>query len=284
MSDIPLESDTVVPKNDARKIEADTNGHVAPDNEPGTTPADPLYDLVDVAPATASAGSSAEPPAVGPDQSAPVTVAHPLTEREPSFAQGVPIIQQTIYVPAPSMPAPKGNRSAGILIALGSTIVFAGLFSLALALILSLNNAGLRFDFLGSVTFYIPVILFFIGFVILVVIANRANWWAHVLGSLFVALFVYFGTIATGLVLSNIVAETPAGAARLFALAVSNPFVIAAAILAREVSMWMGATISTRGRRVKAKNADAKADFDRETAERHAQYEQARYRAPDSVG
>ena len=167
------------------------------------------------------------------------------------------------------MPAPKGNRSAGILIALGSTIVFAGLFSLALALILSLNNAGLRFDFLGSVTFYIPVILFFIGFVILVVIANRANWWAHVLGSLFVALFVYFGTIATGLVLSNIVAETPAGAARLFALAVSNPFVIAAAILAREVS---------------EQNADAKADFDLETAERHAQYEQARYRAPDSVG
>jgi hypothetical protein len=39
------------------------------------------------------------------------------------------------------------------------------------------------------------------------------------------------------------VAETPSGAARLLATALTSPFIIAAALLAREVSMWMGAAI-----------------------------------------
>ena len=257
---------------------------------------EPLYDLVEVPAAETStvepfAASELLPEVVAASAEQPLaeplrTTAVASWEAPPSFppaAENTAAPMQTIYVPSPTAPPLKGNRGIGILIATGSAIVFAALYSLALAIILSVNGAGIRFDFLLSFTFYIPVIFFLVGFIALVALVNRGSWWAYVLGSLFVGLFVYFGTIATGLALSNVFLETPAGAAQLFAIALSNPFVIAAGLLAREVSMWMGAAISARGRRIKAKNTENRAEFDRESAERHAQYEQSRYRAPQSA-
>ena len=268
------------------------------DLEPSTTADDnredePLYDLVEVPAAETSAvepfatsellpevvAASAEQPLAEPLRTTAVA-AWEAAPGVPPAVENPAAPMQTIYVPSPTAPQLKGNRGIGILIAAGSAIVFAALYSLALAIILSVNGAGIRFDFLLSFTFYIPVIFFLVGFIALVALVNRGSWWAYVLGSLFVGLFVYFGTIATGLALSNVFLETPAGAAQLFAIALSNPFVIAAGLLGREVSMWMGAAISARGRRVKAKNTESRAEFDRESAERHAQYEQSRYRAP----
>lgn len=260
---------------------------------------EPLYDLVEVAPAAPSAVASTSP-STSPSTSsataaespgAPEVAAGPANDSlQPEPARSdAPSVEnsagqlQMIYVPSPLAPPRKGNRRYGTIIAVASTVIFAALYAGALAIIRSASGVGPRFDFLGSAGFYIPVVFFLVGFIVLVAIVNRAGWWAYVLGSLFVAMFVYFGTIATGLIMANVILETPAGAARLFAIALSNPFVIAAALLAREISMWMGAAISARGRRVKVKNAETKAEFERETAERNAQYEQARYRANESA-
>lgn len=231
-------------------------------------------------------------PVVAATDPAAVEIPEPVSAPTPSpaYVETAPLAatsaasMQTIYVPAPIAPRKKGNRGIGVLIALASTIIFAGLYAVVLAIILSFGNGVFRFDFFASIDFYIPVIFFFAGFVILVLIVNRAAWWSYVLGSIFVGLFVYFGTIGTGLIIGNVFGETPSGAARLFAQALANPFVIAAALLAREVSMWMGAAISARGRRVKARNAEANAAFERESADRHAEYENARNGHREAVG
>ena len=45
------------------------------------------------------------------------------------------------------------------------------------------------------------------------------------------------------------------------------------AVLSREVSIWIGLAIAARGRRVRARNAEARASYDRELSEKRAQYE-----------
>lgn len=260
-----------------------TREALPPTHEPVPAVGEPVYDLVEVAPVEASETE----PVLATRNPAAVTVPEPV--HEPVAAEPAPLAatsaaaMQTIYVPAPVAPRKKGNRGIGVLIAVLSTIIFAGLYALVLALTLPIFRGGNRYDFLGSVEFYIPVLFFLVGFIVLVLIVNRANWWAYVLGSLLVGLFVYFGTIATGLLIGNIFAETAEGASRLFAQALINPFVIAAGLLAREVSMWMGFVISARGRRLKVRNAEAHATYERESAVRQTEYENARYRSQNTA-
>ena len=227
-------------------------------------------------PVDVAARNNVEPPATAPAEPVARTEKDPPPRPATSAAS-----MQTVYVPAPVPPIKKGNRGFGVLIALLSTVIFAGLYALVIASIRALELGVFQFDFFGSLAFYTPAIFFFVGFVIVVLLANRASWWGYVLGSIFVALFVYFGTVATGLLVNNIVAETPSGAARLLSTALFSPFIIAAALLAREVSMWMGALISARGRRMKVRNLEARDAFDRESAERATDLENSRYDTRD---
>ncbi|MES2093721.1 MAG: hypothetical protein V4531_07910 [Actinomycetota bacterium] len=242
---------------------------------------EPVYDLVEVPPAQAAS----EPVLATSDPGAArTTVIEPEPEHDaaPRAATSAAAMQ-TVYVPAPVQPRTRGNRGFGVLIALLSTAIFAGLYALVIATIRAVEVGVFQFTFFGSIAFYTPVAFFFVGFVIVALLVNRAAWWAYVVGSLFVGLFVYFGTVGTGLLANNVFAETPASANRLFAQALTSPFIIAAALLAREVSLWMGALISARGRRVKARNIEAHDTFERESAARTAEYENSRYRAPEAT-
>jgi hypothetical protein len=180
---------------------------------------------------------------------------------------------QVIYVTAPAAPRPRGNRGFGALIALLATLVFAVLLALASAVLGLVIEGRFHFDFLINGAFYAPVIAFLIGFVILVLIVNRAAWWTYIVGSIFVALFVYFGTIGFGMIQEGIFLATPEEARRLFVSQLGNPFVIVSALLAREVSMWFGAGIAARGRRVKARNIADREAYDRELSEKRAEHE-----------
>ena len=260
----------------------DIDGKIVPPREVPTaaTDADPVYDLVEVAP---PAPSAAEPVVATADPAAAETT---VIEREPDpapIAATSAASMQTIYVPSPVPPRRRGNRGFGVLIALLSSVIFAGLYALAIATIHAVEIGSFQFDFFGSLAFYTPIAFFFIGFVLVVLVVNRASWWGYVVGSIFIALLVYFGTVGAGLLANNVFAETPSSAARLFALALTNPFIIAAGLLAREVSMWMGALISARGRKVKVRNSEARESFDRESAERTAEYEKSRFRTPDAT-
>jgi hypothetical protein len=172
-----------------------------------------------------------------------------------------------VYVNAPQAPVDKGNRGFGVLISVVATIVFLIVLAIVMTIIYSARADGLYLDFLGQTAFYVPALFFLIGSIVLVLLLNRAGWWTYVIGSLVVALFVYFATIGTVLLSNGVVMLTPAEAAEQFRLGTISPFTIAAALVAREVMIWAGAIIASRGRKLKVRNADAKAAFERERAQ-----------------
>jgi hypothetical protein len=180
---------------------------------------------------------------------------------------------QVIYVTAPAAPRPEGNRGFGALIALASTVLYVALLALVGALLGLLTEGRFSFDFLSNSLFFAPVLAFLIGFVLLVLIVNRAAWWSYILGSIFVGVFVYFATIGFGMLSTGVILETAEGARELFLRQLASPFVIISALLAREVSMWVGAGIAARGRRVKARYLTARETYDRELAEKRAEHE-----------
>ncbi|MEO6944815.1 MAG: hypothetical protein ABI053_08905 [Lacisediminihabitans sp.] len=187
---------------------------------------------------------------------------------------------QTVYVREPLEPVKKGNRVVGTLIAIISAVIFAAIYAGVAILVMPLfapprATAFEFFRFVNSSAFFIPVLVFVVAFVLLVLIVNRAGWWAHVLGSLFVGILVYVVSIGILLLLNNVIGMTPSAAARALRVAAGSPLIITAGLVAREVSLWMGAAIAARGRRVKAKNAEARASFDSDSARARAEYESA---------
>ncbi|MEP6481579.1 MAG: hypothetical protein ABJA94_06175 [Rhodoglobus sp.] len=195
----------------------------------------------------------------------PVVVAD--AEPEPSAPA-----QQVVYIHAPAAPRKKGNRGIGALFAVLSSIIFTALLAIATAVIGQVNNGSFSFSFVTDARFYIPVLFFIIGFVLLVLVLNRAAWWAYIVGSLALAVFVYFGTVGVGLLGQGIISHTPAEAAVMYGEALRSPFVIVSALLAREVSIWVGAGIASRGRRVKLRNVEAHAAYEQELADKKAEH------------
>ncbi|MFP7762201.1 hypothetical protein [Marisediminicola sp. LYQ85] len=185
---------------------------------------------------------------------------------------------QRSFIPPPVEPKKKGNRGLGSLIAVLSVVIFAAIYVAVTMLIVAVTAPQQSVTealtlFLVEPLFYVPVLFFVVGFVIVVLLVNRASWWAFVLGSLFVGALVYFGTIGVQLLLDNVLEDTPAQASARFVGYAVNPYVIAAGLVAREVSMWIGAAISSRGRRVKAKNIEARNEYERAAAQHRAEYE-----------
>lgn len=177
-----------------------------------------------------------------------------------------------VYVTAPTPPTARGNRGIGILIVLLATLVYAIVYAAVSLAYFALNFAGRGYlgqfeSYVTSVAFWVPVAAFFVLFVLLVAIVNRGGWWAYVLGGFLVAVGVYFAYIGGALLEVQAWTMTAAQASRLLAQLWANPLTLGAAIVARELTLWFGAWIAARGRRVRQRNLDAKRDFDREVAE-----------------
>jgi hypothetical protein len=232
-----------------------------------------------------------EDDAATPAEVVEVETAH-ATENEPVVATTDPAsvgsappppAQQVIYVQAPVIPRAVGNRGLGSLLAVASGIVFGVLFAIVVLVILSVQAGRISFNFVAQPTFYVPVLFYIIGLVLLVLLVNRAGWAAYVVGSILVGLFVYFGTVGVLVLGQGIVLMTPTDAALLVNAALRDPFVIAAALVAREVSLWSGALIARRGRRLKVRNAEARSAYERELAEKRAEHERGATAAATAV-
>jgi hypothetical protein len=208
--------------------------------------------------------------------SAPTAVAvEPVVAAAPD--QPAAPVQQVVYVEAPKPFLARGNRGFGILIALLSTVIFAVLYAVALAVVELVRGVGADFSFVTVPDFYAPVLMFAIGFVVLVLILNRAGWAAHVIGSIFVGLVTFFG--GTGVLLLLHINQIPSNrVAQAFSSELFSVEIIVAALLGREVALWMGFAIAARGRKVKARNVDARVLYDQEIAAKRAEYEQANAR------
>ena len=182
--------------------------------------------------------------------------------------------REVVYVQAPVPPRLRGNRGIGSLLAVLGAAVFAAVYAAAGYAYVSLGFAadGANFAaFIVSPEFLIPVPIFLVAFVLLVLVVNRGGWAAHVFGSLVVGLAVYFGSAALVLLLFTVGGgEVPS-----FGYILAQPLLIIAALVAREVSIWIGLAIAARGRRVKERNLELVDEWELEHAETKAQYERA---------
>ena len=201
------------------------------------------------------------------------TVAETTDEATSTSPDTAAPAQQVVYVTEPQPPRKKGNRGVGALYALFSGILLAALLAGYLKLTDVISGRPIDLSFVTDAKFYIPVLFFVIGFVLLVIIVNRAAWPAYIVGSIFVAVFVYFGSIGLMLLNDGVIQNTPSEALVKYYALLVNPFIIVAALLAREVTIWVGAAIASRGRRVKARNIERREAFDREVAETKAERE-----------
>ena len=194
---------------------------------------------------------------------APVAIA-------PSYT---PPAQSPIYVQAPTKPKDRSNRGGGVLIALLATVVFALLYAVAAFILIGMTSTTIAVTLSSFMLFaslpisYVPVLFFFLAFIGLISLVNRGGWWAYVLFGFVVAVIVYFsfiGAALLGLMLDGTSdALSQADVSRFVASLWLNPYAIVAAIIAREVPIWAGAWIARRGRRVTAKNLEARTEYER---------------------
>jgi hypothetical protein len=196
----------------------------------------------------------------------------------PEPASGAPAAQgpqpvAPIYLQRPEPPKKKSNRGFGILIALVGTIVYAVLWTAAVFIVGALLTPS--DEFLPAITrFYTeqysgwaPVLAFFVGMVVLVQLLNRARWWAYILGGLFVAVFVYLVYVGAAVLDANPWSRTPEELDVVLRSVWLGAFAILAGVIAREVSVWTGAWLAARGRKLKARNAEAQADYEQQLAD-----------------
>ncbi|WP_426626244.1 hypothetical protein ACPPVW_03545 [Leifsonia sp. McL0607] len=194
----------------------------------------------------------------------------------PEPAAAPPIAPQPvapIFLQRPEPPTRKSNRGVGILIALVGTVLFAVLWAVAVVVVGAMLTPSSDFIpsliqfFTSRLAGWAPIVAFFVGLVVLIQIINRARWWAYILGGLFVAIFVYLVYIGAVL-LDNQFFQRNAGEQQLLLRqAWVAPFAVLAGVIAREVSIWTGAWLAARGRKLKARNAEAQADYEQQVAD-----------------
>jgi hypothetical protein len=178
---------------------------------------------------------------------------------------------QTIYVQAPTPPKARGNRGFGVLVALLGTVAFGVLYG-ALGYALYLNYGapageaiGIA-DFLVEPMYWVPVVAFFIGFALLAAIVNRGPWWTYAVFGLLVGVLVYFAYIGGALLGVEAWTLTLEQANDFIAERWLDPYAIIAAVIAREIPIWLGGWIAARGRTVTERNRLAIEAYDRELA------------------
>ena len=180
-----------------------------------------------------------------------------------------------LYMQSPMPPDLKGNRGAGSLIALlatvGFTLVLAAVYAIWImptyppstyvseGIIPMLTNWG----------FIAAIVGFVVALILLVLIVGRAGWWAYVLGGFLVGVVVWVcAAVGAALYARYQLGET----VWLHPLSVLQQFgftmpAITAGIVAREATIWFGAWIGFRGRRVRARNAELLEEYETALAE-----------------
>ena len=202
-------------------------------------------------------------PAAGEATAAP---AQPTPVPPPFIPQPV----APIFLQRPEPPKRKSNRGVGILIALVGTVAFAVLWAAAVVVVGAMLTPSsellpvLTQYFTSQLSGWAPIVAFFVGMVVLIQIINRARWWGYILGGLVVAIFVYLVYIGAGLVDARFWQRNADEQALVLSRAWVSPFAVLAGVIAREMSIWTGAWLAGRGRKLKARNAEAQADYEQQ--------------------
>ncbi|GAA1733621.1 hypothetical protein [Microcella frigidaquae] len=222
-------------------------------------------------PADAVNSPSASEPAIEPTVEPAV---EPASESAPAeSAAPEPAAPAVVYVTAPAAPRARGARGVGVVVALLGAGIFAALYGLLATLLAPFLPefaavGGLLFT--ATPAFWIPVVVFALAYILLIVIVNRAGWWAHVLGGFLVAIVVWVGFLGAQLIIAGAVGEALPVVGAVVATQLMNPVGFLAAIIAREVPVWVGWIVARRGRTARARNEAARAAYQKELAEHQA--------------
>lgn len=178
---------------------------------------------------------------------------------------------QTVYVQAPTPPSRRGNRGFGVLVALVAAVVFALLYAgIAYLLLLGQTDAAQAASvfnqFILRPVFWLPVLATFVGFALLAVIVNRGAWWYYAVFGLLVGVLVYLSYLGAALLTVEAWTFTVDEVSEFIGQRWLDPFALIAGILAREITIWLGAWVAARGRTVTERNRLAREAYDRELA------------------
>lgn len=180
--------------------------------------------------------------------------------------------QQPVLAPAAEAaltpPAKAGNRivaTAWVLLAAGLfQVLFFGI-NAVVALVFGGTQAVVPQvqSIAGTTLAWLPVLLFFLFFELVVLLINRAGRIAYVLASLIVGVIVYVLTV----VLFSLIARNGLGDANTLAQTFLNWEFILVGLVAREVMLWTGFAIGARGTRVRRRNKEARRQYQEDLAD-----------------
>lgn len=186
---------------------------------------------------------------------------------EPQRASSGP---QPIFVQAPEAPRPKGNRGAAGAIGLLAALAFAVLY---LAAILGFGLLSGAYDLAGvpqaaleALTtwgLWVPTVAFFVGFWFLGALINRGRWGHWVIWGLVVGVIAWLGHLLGVLFAAPFWMITAREGLVLLRDNYLAPLAIVAFVLGRELTIWFGAWVAARGRRVTEINAEAQREYER---------------------
>ncbi|MBB2975414.1 hypothetical protein FHX49_000980 [Microbacterium endophyticum] len=215
--------------------------------------------------APVSADSSVGESVVTPSE--PATAAGEYTEEVSYVAPSAP---QPIFVQAPEAPRPRGNRGAAGAIGLLAALGFAVLL-LAAVLIIGWSAGRISVDSLvdtivETVTtwnFWMPVVVFYLAFWLLGAVINRGRWGHWVVWGVLVGVASYFGYLLGALFQAPFWLLTASDGIALLGREALSPYAIISFVLGRELTIWFGAWVSRRGKRMSELNDEAQREYER---------------------
>ena len=201
---------------------------------------------------------------------AAVAVAPAVVAPSEPVATAAPVGPQPIFVQAPEAPRARGNRAAagaiGVIAALSFAVLYLGAWLGVNLLQGDLEPEGVVDAVTAAVSswvFWAPVALFFIGFWLLGAIINRGRWSHWVIFGFFVGVFAWFGYIVGLLFQEPFWMLTPTEGVELLRENVFSPLAVCAFVIGRELTIWFGAWVAARGKRVTEINTEAQREYER---------------------
>lgn len=215
--------------------------------------------------------NSSAPATTSPSrEEAPTAVYRPETTSGDPVPPAAAPAPQPIFVQAPEAPRPRGNRGAAGAIGLLAALAFAVLY-LAAALGFGAIEGEVTLDNVGETAltalttwwFWVPVVVFFLGFWILGALINRGRWGLWVIFGLLVGAVAYIGHLLGQLFEAPFWTLTASQGAEVVNGQLLAPLAIAAFVFGRELTIWFGAWVAARGKRVTELNYEAQREYER---------------------
>jgi hypothetical protein len=177
---------------------------------------------------------------------------------------------QPIFVQAPEAPRPLGNRGAAGAIGLLAALAFAVLsfaiifgYGFATGAIDASSAADEALAIVTAPVFWVPVIVFYLAFWLLGAILNRARWAHWVIWGVLVGVASYGGYLLGVLFQAPFWDLTVRQGRELIEGQLFSPFAILSFVLGRELTIWFGAWVAKRAKRITELNEQAQREYER---------------------